>query len=313
MKIIKYHYVRDISQSKYPNLKSLDLKKFIYQLNYLKSNFNILTPTEAKIKLIKNDIDENDCWLTFDDGYIDHIQYVHPILKENMIKASFYPTINSTLKKQLLDVNKIHIILASCTNHELILEDIKNYYKKLDIDNLHTPVENILIGLNTIHRYDNPLTIKIKRLLQFALPIKIREEICNLLMSKYVVEDQKTILSNFYMSLDNLKELYDYGHEIGIHGCNHQRWGTLNFNDQFNEICKSFDYLKDNQLLKDDFSCCYPWGSYNNVTLDILKNINCTVALTSIPNLNNLNEFHIYKLPRLDTNDFPQSNLDTET
>ena len=58
MKIIKYHYVRDISQSKYPNLKSLDLKKFIYQLNYLKSNFNILTPTEAKIKIIKNDIDE---------------------------------------------------------------------------------------------------------------------------------------------------------------------------------------------------------------------------------------------------------------
>ena len=39
---ITYHYVRPIKNSKYPNLKGLEIKKFRSQLNLLKKKFNIL-------------------------------------------------------------------------------------------------------------------------------------------------------------------------------------------------------------------------------------------------------------------------------
>ncbi len=39
--VVMYHYVRDIKNSKYPNLKALDVKHFEKQISYFKKNFNI--------------------------------------------------------------------------------------------------------------------------------------------------------------------------------------------------------------------------------------------------------------------------------
>ena len=83
MKIITYHYVRDFKNTKYPNIKGLDVKKFEFQIKYLISNYNILNPKEIyEIIERKNFFKKNDCWLTFDDGYIDHYDYVFPILEK---------------------------------------------------------------------------------------------------------------------------------------------------------------------------------------------------------------------------------------
>mgnify|MGYP001330402321 CR=1 FL=1 len=112
------------------------------------------------------------------------------------------------------------------------------------------------------------------------------------------------------MKINHLIELKQNGHEIGIHGMNHLRWGTLNLEGQQNEIISSYSYLKDKKLLDSDFSCCYPWGSYDQTTIKILKEINCKLALTSaLGEFTNLKKDFFYKLPRFDTNDLPQSIL----
>ena len=36
--IIMYHYVRDVKISNYPNLKALETKKFIEQINFFSAN-----------------------------------------------------------------------------------------------------------------------------------------------------------------------------------------------------------------------------------------------------------------------------------
>ena len=35
---VNYHYVRPIKNSRYPNLKGLEIKEFINQIKYLKKN-----------------------------------------------------------------------------------------------------------------------------------------------------------------------------------------------------------------------------------------------------------------------------------
>ena len=72
-----YHYVRDLKLSKYKKLKVLKIENFKKQIKYLKKNYIFFNPNDK----IKNYINKKVCWLTFDDGYIDHYNYVLPILE----------------------------------------------------------------------------------------------------------------------------------------------------------------------------------------------------------------------------------------
>ena len=92
MKIVMYHYVKNFKDTTFPKLKGLDLKEFKFQINFLKKNFKILNPIDIhEIVSKKKELKENYCWLTFDDGYIDHYENVIPVLEDNKLKASFFP------------------------------------------------------------------------------------------------------------------------------------------------------------------------------------------------------------------------------
>ena len=321
MKIVKYHYVRDFNDEKSKNLKGLDFNQFDFQLRYLKSNFNVLEPAQAHEKILNLDFNPNDCWLTFDDGYSDHFKFVYPKLTKYDIRATFFPTIAPFYSRKLLDVNKIHYILASNNDYQFTYERIKFYYQKYQsklkksftTKDAESDLSNILKGLKSIHRWDNEEVIKIKRLLQYAIPNTIRHYICEKLFNEFVNFTEEELADSLYMSIENLIDLKENGHEIGIHGIDHLRWGTLNSKDQEKEIINSYNFLKTRNLLDSSFSCCYPWGSYNNLTIKILKQIGCKLALTSsLGEFTNTNKNFIFELPRFDTNDFPQSNLKEE-
>ena len=58
--------------------------------------------------------------LTFDDGYLDHYSFVLPILKAHQMQGSFFMPGKTFAEDTLLDVNKIHFILASAKESELV-------------------------------------------------------------------------------------------------------------------------------------------------------------------------------------------------
>ena len=307
MKIIMYHYVRDFKNTEYKRIKGLDIKKFKLQIKYLLSKYNILDPDEI------HDIIENkkffkikDCWLTFDDGYIDHYKYVFPILEQYKIKASFFPPVESTIQQRILDVNKIHFILASCENKKSILDKIKNNYLNYDKNNNVESFENILKKTNLKNRYDDHETMLIKQLLQTILPYNTRTKICDDLFKQYVSEDMYSFAKKLYMNISQVKEMHNCGHEIGLHGYNHLWLGKLTKKDQANEILKALDFWKTNNIIKDKFTMCYPYGDYNQDTLEILSNNNCCIGLTTKVGSVPIKDYIPYELPRYDTNDFMQ-------
>jgi hypothetical protein len=51
--------------------------------------------------------------LTFDDGYLDHFTQVLPLLAARGIQGSFFPPARAVVERRVLDVNKIHFVLAS--------------------------------------------------------------------------------------------------------------------------------------------------------------------------------------------------------
>ena len=301
--IVMYHYVRNIKKSDYPNLNGLEFSDFKKQILFFKKNFNLLS-NDQFIEIInsKKLPKKKSILLTFDDGYLDHYQYVYPFLKKHNLSANFYPSIMCIKNKKVLDVNKVHFILEKEKNKEKILSLIFLYIKKY----LNKTPEQIKINkINLTSRYDDKKTILIKRLLQNHIPLPFREKIVNKLFGDIVNISEKEFSEKLYMNKKHIQELYKNNFTIGSHGYNHYWWGKLNEDEQEIEIKKSINYLKKIKVFDKNFSVCFPYGSYNLQTLNLLNKYKIKFALTTkVGKVNNKNLANVFELPRFDTNDF---------
>ena len=128
--IIKYHYVRDLKNSRYPEIKGLDTALFCEQLDFFERHFQFIT-CEQLLEAISGNIDdlpENSVLLTFDDGYQDHFSNVFPILLQRRIQGFFSMPGKILKEHKLLDVNRIHFILATTKIEQLM----KMIFERLD-------------------------------------------------------------------------------------------------------------------------------------------------------------------------------------
>ena len=114
-----YHYVRDLKNSRYPEIKGLDISLFKKQVEFIKDSFSPVTIEDVIDHYERGtSLPDKPILFTFDDGYIDHFTAAFPILQENGIQGSFFIPGKTFTENVLLDVNKIHFILASADVNE---------------------------------------------------------------------------------------------------------------------------------------------------------------------------------------------------
>lgn len=303
--IVMYHYVRPIKKSKYPNIKGLELNEFYEQINFFKNKTNIISEDDL-IEMIKiNKIPKKpSIFLTFDDGYKDHFNYVFPHLVKNKIKGSFYAPQKVIENKYVLDVNKIHFILEKEPNSKKILSMID----QILIKKYNFSLEQIKINkINTFSRFDNKETILVKRLLQYYLPIKIRENIIQKLFENIVKKNIANFSKELYLNQNNIKEMSKFDMKFGIHGDYHLWWEYITPNEIINEIEKPIKFF--NKLIKknDKISICYPYGSYNQKVISLIKK-RSDISFGLSTKVNYINKKNLKKdilnYPRFDANDF---------
>ena len=301
--IIMYHYVRNIKKSKFPNIKGLEFSEFRKQIIYLKKNFNILSNSQfIEVLNSKKIPKKKSVLLTFDDGYRDHFEYVFPFLKKQDVPAIFYPPIMCVKNKAVLDVNKIQFILEKEENRDRILNLIFLYVKKILNKN---PKQIGIEKINLLSRYDDKKTILIKKLLQNHLPLPYRKKIIDKVFKDILNFNEEEFSKILYMNKNNIQELYKNNFSIGSHGYNHYWWEKINKTEQEMEIKKSINYFKKIKVFDKNFSICYPYGSYNLQTLNLLKKYKIKFALTTrVGSVSENNIKKVYELPRFDTNDF---------
>ena len=300
--IIMYHQVIK-SKNNLLGIKGLSYNDFKSQINFYKKKFNILDSEKFYQKLKNNSFKKNDCILTFDDGYKTHIKNVLPILTKNSIKAFFFPVFNSSFNNKLLHVNKIQLILGKNNVKNKLFLQIKNFIKNESLQ-IYNRLDFIISKINTKDVYDNKETIITKRLLQFCLPKKIREKIVNKLFKIYIKVPESEIAKKLYMSKKDLFLLKKLGHDIGLHSMSHPWLGKLNFKDQKKEINQNIRNFKKIDLINNEWTFCYPYGSYNRNTIKILKKTKCTAAFTVINKKNKCKNFEKFELNREDCNNY---------
>jgi peptidoglycan/xylan/chitin deacetylase (PgdA/CDA1 family) len=300
--IVTYHYVRPIKNSNYPNIKGLELEDFKKQVDYFYNNYNIIDDKDL-IEIIesKKIPKKPNFLLTFDDGYLDHYDYVFPYFLKKKIRGIFYPPKKVIENKTVLDVNKIHFILEKEQNRKKILTEIDNILFKLknfkikDLD---------LKKINLKAAYDDKDTVLIKRLLQYFLPKNERKIIIDELFSKIINHDTELFAKKLYINLNIVKEMNSEKMAFGSHGAEHYWWEHLTKENQKKDMAESLDYFNLLGLDLSKMSVCYPYGSYNSKTLDLVKDFNFSFGLTTnFGNVNNSNINKKYELNRFDINE----------
>jgi|TARA_B100001964_G_scaffold201467_1_gene229189 peptidoglycan/xylan/chitin deacetylase (PgdA/CDA1 family) len=299
--IVTYHYVREISGSNYPNIKGLEFSGFKRQLDYLEKNFNIIKPLD----LINNSfsLPENSCLLTFDDGLKNHIEYVLPELNKRKIKGCFFPPGAPVEENRVLDVHLIHFILEKTKNKKNLVSSLnslllKNGYLKKDLKVYWDKYAHA-------NRFDPAEIIYFKRMLQKVLPFKLRNSLTEKIFLNVCDSSVKDFAKELYMNKNDIKDLLADGMYVGSHTYNHYWLNTLTLEEQRKELDISLEFLKNIGVETDKWIMCYPYGAYNSDTISLLKEKNCSFALTIKPGIANLKGDH-FELPRKDTNDFPQ-------
>ena len=307
--IVMYHYVRELKHSRFPEIRGLSLDLFREQIEFILKHYTVVTMEEVieAIENSKHDLPNNALLLTFDDGYIDHYTNVFPILNEKKIQGSFFPPAKVVMENKVLDVNKVHFILASVTDKNLIVQSILSIVDKNRQKYSLEEGEYYLKRYAKKSRFDTKEVIFIKRTLQMGLPEELRGIIVDYLFNNYVTKDEKVFAKELYMNLDQIKCMNRLGMFFGSHAYEHYWLNTLEKEKQEEEIDKSIKFLKEIGCNLDKWAMSYPYGGYDSSLLDILQNRGCKLGLTTKVDIANLQVDNPLTLPRLDTNDIPKS------
>ncbi len=326
MFLIMYHYVRSIRNSRYPEIKGLELALFRKQIEFLKQNgFSFITLDEVLNAFSLDGIShktfrkrsapyspppgrgrpaDKRVLLTFDDGYIDHYLNVFPILEQNNIQGFFSMPGKIIREKKVLDVNKIHFILASGEIGAIKNRLLKrlDYYRGREFS--YPSNEELYEKLAEANRFDGKDVIFIKRTLQVELPERLRNIISNELFREFVTAQESAFVDELYMNLDQAKTMVRHGMVFGIHGYDHYWQNHLTEEALQTDLTQALDVF-DGIVPPCGWVNCYPFGSYSDSVIRISRALGASAGFSS-----DVAVFHPelddpFKIPRLDTNDFP--------
>jgi len=312
LSVVTYHYVRDLQHSRYPEIKGLSKDDFEEQIQYIKKHYNVISGPELMAAIVESaPLPPRPLMLTFDDGYKDHFTEVFPVLDRENLPGCFFPPARCILEHEVLDVNKIHFVLASTPEKRTLVEHI---FKQIDENRSRY---NLLASaayweeLGKPGRFDPAEVIFCKRMLQRELPIELRQAITDELFRRFVTADEASFSRELYMTPEQLGVLRRHGMYIGSHGYDHFWLNTLSTQQQEREIDQSLAFLESVGADICRWIMCYPYGAHNESLLSVLNSRGCVIGLTTQAGLARLGEHNPLILPRLDTNDLPKdSNAD---
>lgn len=302
--IVMYHYTRDLMHSRYPAIKGLDYHMFEQQIQFFCENFHVITMEEALLAIDgKNTLPDNAVLLTFDDGYIDNFTVAFPLLKKYKIQGSFFIPGKTFTENVLLDVNKIHFILASGTVDSIkkdLFELLNQYREKYQFPSNESLYQKYAAN----NRFDDADTIFVKRVLQTGLSENIRSEIASRLFEKYVGLSESNFSRELYMNREQIRCMKENGMFIGLHGYDHYWLGKMPSACMEKDIEGALEVM-DEFIDRKAWVMNYPYGNFNDDVIRYITGRGCKLGLTTEVRLADLDLDSPYRIPRFDCNDFP--------
>lgn len=260
MKAIMYHYVRP-AVDRPPNYYYLDIEDFRRQLDHFEAEHGIVD-RETFVAAMRGErpVPESGVVLTFDDGLIDHYEWVLPELRDRGLWGIFYVPTAPLSDGKLLDVHRIHTLLGEYGGESVYEELEPLVTDEMIPDQKHTEFRN-----ETYTRQKNTeKTTLVKRLLNYFVSYHYRTELLDTLVEQFPAAD--TDWEQLYMTAEQLRELKRAGNIVGSHSISHRVFSKLDPTVQKREIAGSFADIEAVLDEVDVRTFCYPYGGFHTFT-----------------------------------------------
>ena len=261
---------------------SIDKDDFYKMINFIGKN-NILDAEIFFEKLKNKKLKETEVCITFDDALKCQIDIALPVLEELKIKSFFF--VYTSVFEQKPD--NLEIFRYFRVNYfKNINEFYKSFYKVLDKDLKFFFDKNTDRISSTKDKFPFYSIEDIKfRLVRDNFLNKTKYEEIMFLMIKEKNLNYKETFKKLFLQKDDLKKLDNLGHLVGLHSHSHPTLlEKLNYDEQKYEYEKCLSSIS--KILnkpKDEIKyMSHPCGSYNNDTLEILKELGVELGFKQI-------------------------------
>jgi hypothetical protein len=273
------HDIREFDESFFPERYKLPYflvpKQFNNIINNLQAQNSNLCSFSKKLTISKDNINNDDTLLTFDDGLKDHLSIARNLASKN-IRACFFIPSGPVFENSIIDSHKIQFILASVSSQEII-NFINNSFQ-YSFNSSHESLNEYYTS-----RWPNNIWSKemvfVTRVLREYPDKSWKRQLINDLFYKYVSLDSKAFSNDFYLSKDDVLEIASLGHIIGGHGHYSYDLRFEDFETIESEIFKMNEFLSN--LNQDVKYYAYANGGYNEYVINKLRECNFELAFTT--------------------------------
>ena len=113
LRVMMYHYVRDLPRTEFPSLQGMTIDAFRQQVAQLSSRFEMASIESAFDFLTGDYRPRRDlCLLTFDDGLRGHYTQVMPFLREKRIRGVFFLITGCLEERKMVAVHMHQFLMA---------------------------------------------------------------------------------------------------------------------------------------------------------------------------------------------------------
>jgi peptidoglycan/xylan/chitin deacetylase (PgdA/CDA1 family) len=283
--VLSYHRIIDTDFD--PLNLAVSPKNFEQQLNILKDGaYNVLSVSDFLGRIKNGFSNDKTVCLTFDDGYKDNYLWAKPLLEKYNLPACFFMPTHYMDKQQAFWWDELADILFTSTFlQKTLIVNIRNEVFKFPIDEISVISDEQGIALRKWKRRDaatNKRTAAYRQLHQLLLPLSYNEnqDVIRQLreQSNYESYLRKENLSMAKADLQCL--LKNSLYEIGLHTATHT---ALGFHDR---LLQRDEIAENKQMLEAIVNVpvnkiAYPNGSFNETTIDVLKEQQIAAAFTT--------------------------------
>jgi len=261
---------------------SIDKDDFFKMINFIGRN-NILDADIFFEKFKKNELKDNQVCLTFDDAIKCQIDIALPVLQELKIKSFFfvYTSIFEDKPDNLEFFRYFRMNYFESVDefydifYKVLDKDLKSFFEKNNNTINETKIKFPIYSISDIKF----------RLVRDVFLTKVQYEDTMFSMFKEKQFNHNEYSKKLFFQKNDLQTLNNLGHLVGLHSHNHPTLiEKLSYEEQ------KYEYEKNLSLISGILSkprneikfCSHPCGSYNQDTLDILKELGIELGFKQI-------------------------------
>jgi peptidoglycan/xylan/chitin deacetylase (PgdA/CDA1 family) len=271
LRVVMYHYVRDIARSPFPNLKGMLPGDFRHQVSELSTQFEMASIESAMDFLTGEYRPRRDlCLLTFDDGLKEHFREVTPVLAEKRIRGVFFLITSCVEERKLAAVHMNHFLMAKMNFEEYA----DAFFRKVVglAPETFTPLNIDTARASATYPWDTQEVARFKYLFNFGMDPDLRDRAVRELFATHI-GDEAAFADSLYVTWDEARRMQKAGMTIGGHTHLHKPLANLSARELNYDLESCSRLLHQNLNPQAVWAFSYPYGKKDSFHIRAVRKL----------------------------------------